>query len=263
MMMTLENLQFAKPMPRIEAFNTLRGKVIKGNNYSQFNLCDYTGDDGMDVIDSRMLLCMQLGIDLDRLIMPRQTHTANVAVIDRSFITDSIEHQEQRLQNVDALVTTLKNVCIGVNTADCVNIALADPEAGIIAAVHAGWKGTAARIAAAAVKQMLKLGATAANIQASLGAAICRDCFEVGDEVVDHFVQCGLSPDAIMMRNAATGKAHIDLKEANRLTLMECGVPQANIVVSANCTRCNHDKYFSARRLGINSGRMFTGIIMR
>ena len=89
-MMTLENLQFAKAMPRIEAFNTLRGKVIKGNNYSQFNLCDYTGDDGMDVIDSRMLLCMQLGIDLDRLIMPRQTHTANVAVRDRSFITDSI-----------------------------------------------------------------------------------------------------------------------------------------------------------------------------
>ena len=54
MMMTLENLQFAKATPRIEAFNTLRGKVIRGNNYSQFNLCDYTGDDGMDVV-RRML----------------------------------------------------------------------------------------------------------------------------------------------------------------------------------------------------------------
>ena len=85
----------------------------------------------------------------------------------------------------------------------------------------------------------------------------------MGDEVVDHFVQCGFATDAIMTRNPDTGKAHIDLKEANRITLIECGVPQANIVVSANCTRCNPDKYFSARRLGINSGRVFTGIIMR
>lgn len=263
MMMTLENLRFAKSMPRIEAFNTLRGNVVRNNNYSQFNLCDYTGDDVMDVIDSRMLLCMQLGIDLDRLIMPRQTHTVNVAVIDGSFFSDSMEHQEKRLQDVDAIVTKLKNVCIGVNTADCVNMALADPEAGVIAAVHAGWKGTAAHIAQATVAQMVKLGAKAARIQASLGAAICRNCFEVGDEVVEHFAECGFQPSDIMVRDSATGKAHIDLKEANRLTLVGAGIPQANIVVSENCTRCNPDKYFSARKLGIKSGRVFTGIIMR
>jgi YfiH family protein len=256
---TLERL----PLDGVEAFNVLRGDVMEGDNYSQYNLCDYTGDTAEHVGMSRDTLCASLGITRDRLVMPRQTHTAHVAVIDDAFMCKDLSARAEYLDNTDALVTALRGVVIGVNTADCVNVALVDAVHGITGVAHAGWKGSAARIARNTVEAMTRIGADAACIHAAIGASICQDCFEVGDEVAEHFAECGFDIARIMRRNAATGKAHISLWEANRIALVEAGVPSDNIMITGNCTRCNPMKYFSARRLGIKSGRTFTGIIRR
>lgn len=259
-MMQLEKLDFMRPVDGVEAFSTTRGEVDGRNAYSAVNLCDYVGDDALRVLNWRITLAMQLGVDLDDLVMPRQTHSCRVAVIDEAFRSLDIDRQEAALEGVDALVTTLDGVVIGVNTADCVPIVLVDHEAGVIAAVHAGWRGTVGRIARAAVEQMCRLGARADRIQAAMGPSICQECFEVGDEVVEAFRKGGFNLDTIVERNAATGRAHIDLRAANLAVLIEAGVPESAIVTSQHCSRCEHDRFFSARRLGIDSGRTFTGI---
>lgn len=261
--MELLTLDFAKSIEGVEAFSTMRGEVDRRNAYSGVNLCDYVGDDALRVLDGRLMLAMQLGVDLDDLVMPQQTHSCRVAVIDERFRSLDIDKQEQALEGVDALVTSLKGVVIGVNTADCVPIVLADGQAGVIAVAHAGWRGTVGRIAAAVVDEMCRQGASAERIQAAMGPSICQDCFEVGDEVVEAFRQEHFNLDNIVKRNTATGKAHIDLRAANRDVLIASAVQATNIVTSQHCSRCEHDRFFSARRLGINSGRTFTGILQR
>ena len=262
-MTELEKLSFKRPVPAVEAFSTTRGEVDGRNAYSGVNLCDYVGDDALRVLDSRLTLAMQLGVDLDDLVMPRQVHSCRVALIDEHFRTLDIDQQEAALEGVDALVTTLKGVVIGVNTADCVPIALVDERAGVMAVAHAGWRGTVGRIAAKVVAEMCRQGASAERIQAVMGPSICQTCFEVGDEVVTAFKEAHFDLDAIVTRNADTGKAHIDLRAVNRDVLVAAGVSAANVVLSQHCSRCEHQRFFSARRLGINSGRTFTGIIRR
>ena len=125
-MIELLTLDFSRPVEGVEAFSTTRGVVEKGKPYSGVNLCDYVGDDALRVLDARILLAMQLGVDLDDLVMPRQTHSCRVAVIDERFRSMDIDKQEDALEGVDALVSTLRGVVIGVNTADCVPIVLVD-----------------------------------------------------------------------------------------------------------------------------------------
>ncbi len=259
-MMELVKLNFAEQVEGVDAFSTTRGEVDRRNAYSGVNLCDYVGDDALRVLDARITLAMQLGVDLDDLIMPHQTHSCHVAVIDDAFRAMDIDKQEEALEAVDALVTSLKGVVIGVNTADCVPIVLADKPAGVIAVAHAGWRGTVGRIAARVVDAMYRQGARADRILATMGPSICQDCFEVGDEVVEAFKEAQFDIPAIMKRNALTGKAHIDLRAANQAVLMAAGVLAANITTSQHCSRCTPDRFFSARRLGINSGRTFTAI---
>lgn len=258
--MELLKLSFKTHIEGVEAFSTMRGEVDKRNAYSSVNLCDYVGDDALRVLDARLTLAMQLGVDLDDLIMPRQTHSCNVVVINECFRSLDIDKQEEALEGIDSLVTSLQGVVIGVNTADCVPIVLVDEVAGVIAVAHAGWRGTVGRIAKAAVEEMCRQGAVASRIQAAMGPSICQECFEVGDEVVEAFKKAKFDLDAIVKRNSTTGKAHIDLRAANSDVLVDAGLSAGNIMISQHCSRCEHDRFFSARRLGINSGRTFTGI---
>ena len=260
--MTLDELNFNGDAKGIKVIQTQRGKVDANDDYSQWNLCHYTGDAAQKVFDTRLELCQQLGIDYDHLIMPRQVHSCRVTAFDEKLVAAPSQIRKLMLDGVDALVTTVPGVCIGVNTADCVPIAMTDPINRVIAIAHAGWRGTVGRITEDTVKVMEAIGAKACNILATMGASICQDCFEVGDEVVDEFEKAGFDISLIMHRSTTTGKAHINLQEANRQVLIAAGVLPSNITLPQHCSRCESDRYFSARRLGINSGRTFTGIMM-
>ena len=260
--MELDELKFSAETKGIRVVQTLRGEVDETDPYSQWNLCHYTGDVAQHVFDSRLELCRQLGIDYDHLIMPRQVHSCRVTAFDEKLVAAPSRIRKLMLDDVDALVTTVPGVCIGVNTADCVPIAMTDPINRVIAIAHAGWRGTVGRIAEDTVKVMEAVGANASNILATMGVSICQDCFEVGDEVVAEFEKAYFDMSQIVRRNATTGKAHINLQEANRQVLIAAGVPPQNITLPKHCSRCESGRYFSARRLGVNSGRTFTGIMM-
>lgn len=261
--MELEYLDFAATVPGVVAFSTTRGEVDKRNPYSGVNLCDYVGDDALRVLDARISLAMQLGVNLDSMVMPRQTHSCRVAVIDSQYIDSDIEQQEKALDGVDSIVTRLPGTVIGVNTADCVPIVLADPQTRVIAVAHAGWRGTAGRILKQVVAEMCRQGASPDRIQAAMGPCICQDCFEVGDEVVEAFKQADFDLDAFVKCDPTTGKAHIGLAAANQSILIDCGVLADAITLPLHCSRCEHEQFFSARRLGTASGRTFTAIFQQ
>lgn len=241
--------------PDILTFISSRGYVDEDDPYSSFNACHYTGDNPRHVADCRHALCRHLGIAGNRLIIPRQTHSVNVTVID------TVPADDAALDGSDAIVTAMPDVALAINTADCVPILLADTANGIIAAVHSGWKGTVGRIAARTVDVMVSLGAKHSEIKAVMGPCICGECFEVGDEVTDRFTEAGLDGDKIILHRHP--RNHIDLPQAVRQTLIQAGVPAENIAMPAHCSRCEHDRYFSARRLGIESGRTLSLIMRR
>lgn len=250
------------PIPLIEntlahsvrVFFSQRGETIDGNNYSSFNVCHYTGDCTDHINDCLNKLCNHFNTNKERLVIPSQTHSLNIAFID------NIPVDCDSLENIDAVVTKLPGIILCVNTADCVPLLLTDADAQVIAAVHSGWKGTVGRITARTVECMKKHGADPKHIKVFIGPSICAECFEVGDEVVERFQsEFPNSPEIILHRQP---RKHIDLRQACIVTLLESGINPDNILRSGICSRCQHETYFSARRIGTNSGRTLSGIMI-
>lgn len=250
--MTVPALHYYNMGDGVTAFSTMRQGGYSQGNYGEFNINCYCGDDANAIHQNRAALCRVLGIADDSLIMPHQVHLTQVVVIG-----DEIPD----LEGVDALMTDQSGVCIGVSTADCIPVLLYDPEHRAVCAIHAGWRGTVQRIVEKSLTKMNDVyGTKPADILAQIGPGISIDSFEVGDEVYEAFAQAGFPMDIISQRME---KWHIDLPLCNRLQLEVMGVPAKQIDVSDVCTFKQSETYFSARRLGINSGRIFTGILLR
>ena len=244
----------------VTAFSTLRQGGYSKGNYGDFNINSYCGDDKEAIRQNREALCQLLDISGDHLLMPHQVHQTQITSIDESFLQKAADERQQLLEGVDTLMTNMKGVCIGVSTADCIPVLLYDPIHRAACAIHAGWRGTVKRIAEKAVEQMTAVyGTQPSDIVAQIGPGIHLDSFEVGDEVYETFANEGFDMQTISRHDE---KWHIDLPECNRLQLMSTGVSSKNITVSPICTFQQSDTFFSARRLGINSGRIFTAIII-
>lgn len=238
---------------------TIDGGVSTGE-YTSFNLGMYAGDDLNDVAENRNRLAAMLNMPSENLIFPYQTHGDSVCVIDKEFIAKNKEQQLHLLNGVDALITNEIGVCIGVGTADCVPILIFDPKNKVLAAIHAGWRGTVAKLSTKVVEIMKsRFNSNPSELIVGIAPSISPDYFEVGDEVVDEFANAGFLIDDIGYYNFETGKYHIDLWFANELLLSQSGVRFDEIEVAGLCTYYHGDQFFSARRQGIKSGRMITG----
>lgn len=254
--------------PGVTAFSTTRHGGCSEGNYGEFNINAYCGDDEAAVTDNLHLLADNLSISTDRIVMPHQTHGIETRQIAADFLNLPQNVRTMILDGVDAVMTNVEGVCIGVSTADCIPVLLYDTEHNATCAVHAGWRGTAARIVQKAVTDMrLAYGTAPSQLKAVVGPGISLAAFEVGDEVYEQFANAGFPMEAIskQMKVAETEyeyKWHIDLPECNRLQLVQAGVSELSIQMSGICTYSNADDYFSARRFGKDSGRIFTGIML-
>ena len=245
----------------VKAFSTMRHGGASKGNYAEFNINYYCGDDVANIEANRLSLCHLLGIDKEHLVYPHQVHGTEVRQIGEDFPTLPISIKKQLLEGVDAVMTDVAGICIGVSTADCIPILLYDAPHHACCAIHAGWRGTVQRVVQHAVHAMqVSYHTEPADLRAVIGPGISLENFEVGDEVYEQFAQAGFPMETIARRYE---KWHIDLWECNRLQLTDLGVLPQNISISNTCTYAQVDHFFSARRLGINSGRIFTGIIMR
>jgi polyphenol oxidase len=154
----------------------------------------------------------------------------------------------------DAAITNLPGVMLGVQTADCVPILVADREGRAVAAIHAGWRGTAAGIAEAAVRRLTeKFDLDPQNLVAVIGPHIGACCYQVGEDVA---AQVG-DPAAIV-RMPGSSKPHLDLAAANRAQLLRAGIPEQRIETSSLCTKCREDLFHSYRRDGKRMGHMLS-----
>lgn len=255
---------------QVVAFSTTRHGGYSSGQYGEFNINRFCGDDEDAISHNHKALCLLLGIDDDRLLMPHQVHRTDVACIDVSFFTLTPAERKAKLEGIDAVMTNLQGVCIGVSTADCIPILLYDQQKQVVAAVHAGWRGTVQRIVKKAVETMkATYGSSPSDLLAQIGPGISLQSFEVGQEVYDAFAAEGFCMESIshlMPTSQGIGngeKWHIDLPVCNRLQLLEAGLQNEQIHTLPVCTYEQHTNYFSARRLGINSGRIFTGIMLK
>ena len=221
----------------VAAFSsTRRGGYSKGN-YGEFNINRYCGDDPQAIAQNRETLCRLLGISDDRLVMPHQVHLTEVAIIDEAFLKLTADEQQQRLEGVDALMTDVSRLCIGISTADCIPVLLYDPEHQAVCAM-------------VAIDKMKKVyGSQPQSIKAQIGPGISLDSFEVGDEVYEAFAKAGFEMPQITRRDV---KWHIDLPMCNRLQLETVGVPSHQISVAPDCTFKQPETWF-----------IYTGIMLK
>ena len=183
-----------------------------------------------------------LGLRLEDLALPRQVHSDNVLWMKEAG----------RPEATDAVITDKPGLCVCVKTADCIPVLLYDEKQRIVAAVHAGWRGTVSRIVQKTVEQMRPLNPK--DLHAIIGPGISLEWFEVGDEVYEAFKAEGFPMERISKR---MGRWHIDLWDANRWLLEQKGVE--DIFIEGICTRSSMD-FYSARRETINTGRNYNGI---
>ena len=183
-----------------------------------------------------------LGLRLEDLALPRQVHSDNVLWMKEAG----------RPEATDAVITDKPGLCVCVKTADCIPVLLYDTRKRVVAAVHAGWRGTVGRIVQKTIKQMQPLNPT--DLHAIIGPGISLEQFEVGDEVYEAFHDAGFPMERIARK---AERWHIDLWEANRWLLEELGV--RDIYIQGTCTRTSED-FYSARRETINTGRNYNGI---
>ena len=260
----------------VKAFSTTRHGGVSEGNYASLNINEYCGDSKANTDANRLLLANELGIDTNQIIMPHQTHGVESRIIGEEFANLPDGVKKMLLEGVDAVMTNIPGMCIGVSTADCIPVLLYDEEHHAAAAIHAGWRGTQARIVHKAVQEMRMAYQTdPTKLKAVIGPGISLDNFEVGDEVYAAFEQAAFdmstiaeerikrNPNADDPAKAFERKWHINLPLANIQMLTHNGVDEANIINTGICTFDNADNYFSARRLGIESGRIYTGIIIR
>ena len=261
-------LQFYDFGTGVRAFSSTRKGGYSEGNYGEFNINHYCGDSEDAIRQNRCLLCQLLQIADEHLIMPHQVHQTEVFAVDEAFLRLSASERKARLEGVDAVMTDIAGVCIGVSTADCIPILLYDRAQHASCAIHAGWRGTVMRIVEKSVAQMVSVyGTHPSDIIAQIGPGIHLESFEVGYEVYEAFVNEGFAMETISRRypandGSAQEKWHIDLPLCNRQQLLAVGVPANQINIYPVDTYEQHETFFSARRLGINSGRIFTGVLM-
>jgi YfiH family protein len=224
-----------------------RGGVSRGD-FSELNLSFRVGDEPHRVREN----WRRVGVAVPglRFIAMRQQHGLGIVHVDDNMFQPP---------DADALVTRSMGVGLCVLTADCVPILLVAPEHGVIAAVHAGWRGTLLGIAQRTVAQMqASFGIAPAALHAALGPAIDGCCYEVERRITDELEQrWGAMPDVIVCRGA---KSQLDLRRANTAILVASGVPPPHIARVGPCTRCAADEYFSYRGSGGRTGRQVSFI---
>ncbi len=187
---------------------------------------------------------------LDSIATLNQVHSGKVFIIRDGF-------KDATMGNGDALITGLKGIGIGVFTADCVPILLAEKSGSIIAVVHAGWRGTLSQISRATLIEMKKgFGIEPSAFSCVVGPSIGGCCYEVGEDVASQFINKFEDWKDFLFRKD-NAKYMLDLKEANRISLSKEGVKE--IEITGFCTKCNTD-FHSYRRDGKNAGKQFSFI---
>ena len=210
-----------------DAAVTARDGGVSSGPYATLNLSLSVGDDPAHVLENRRRLAAALGANQGDFVFARQVHGAGVRIVGPADRGSGAFTLDDAVPDTDALVTASPDVVLAILTADCVPIVLHDPVAGVLACVHAGWRGTVARVPAAAVAAMQSLGSRPSDILAGVGPAAAPARYQVGPDVHQAVTQAFGPAAATFLRPdpAAPGHWLLDLWSATRHVLREAGLP--------------------------------------
>ncbi|MEM6394716.1 MAG: peptidoglycan editing factor PgeF [Bacteroidota bacterium] len=226
---------WADRFPDLVAGQTTRESGVSKSPFSSLNFSVAVGDRPAEVQKNQTLLMEALGFETSNLVGGHQVHG------------DEIEYATAggRHNGCDAFITDRAGLLLGVTAADCVPILIADVLQKIVAAAHAGWRGTVANIAAKTVKKLKEdFNSKPENCWAFIGAAICFEDYEVGREVAEHFRY------PFVKKLDKPGKFLVDLKGSNKQQLIDEGLPESQIDVCPISTFSRSDLLFSHRAAG-------------
>lgn len=218
-----------------------------------------------DAWQMRQQWCAAIGIDPATMVTVGQIHGADVFQVSAEHAGAGGSPERPQAGYADALITDTPNVAITTLHADCLPVLLVDTDRPAIAAIHAGWRGTVADIAGATVRAMQEaFGSNPGNVLAFLGPGIGVCCNEVGSEVTDAWrdIASDLGPLAELAVTRPGPKEHLDIPRANALLLQRAGVQPEHMEMSAICTRCSGDDWFSHRGQGPTTGRQASIIML-
>ena len=222
-----------------------------------FSLALHTGEVPEEIVKNRKMIAAYLDTNKAlSFVVANQTHSDHIKVI-QSAVTRGWKSMEDAIEDCDALITDQKGMVLTILTADCVPILLYDEIKGVVAAVHAGWKGTKANIVAKTVLKMQKVfGSDPQDIVAGVAPSIGRCCYEVGEDVARHFFD---TPEGFTKKGE---KFMLDLPYINKYQLLDAGLKESHIEMSGVCTACEVEHYFSYRKEQGCSGRFMSMIGM-
>ena len=236
-------------------FSTRIGGVSEGY-LSSMNLSFTRGNNPQKVQENFQRIGEAIGFNAADLVLSSQIHETRIRKVTAKDKGDGIVRET--VPGIDALITDEKGIPLYTSYADCVPLLFYDPEHHVAGMAHSGWRGTVKKIGAKFVVYMQnEYGSKPENIIAAIGPSICRNCYEVGEEVADAFKKVFLPEEIpLIMDDKGNGKYQLDLWKVNELILTQAGIRKENLDITDICTCCNSDKLFSHRASHGKRGNM-------
>jgi YfiH family protein len=219
---------------------------------------NFGSNDNKENVMENLTRISELGFPIEKMVFSGQVHDACVKVVSAEDCNKISISDRKFLSGYDGIMTNEPGIVLVTFYADCVPLYFFDPVENVIALSHSGWRGTVAEIAKVTINEMsFKFGSLPENILVGIGPSICQDCFEVGNEVADIFLD-KFEYSAKFIKNSLIDpeKKHINLWEINKQILIDAGVLACNIELPDLCTKCNPDVFFSHRAMGSKRGGM-------
>ena len=230
--------------------------------FDSLNLALHVGDNAENVLENRRKFFQSLGYNYKEIVTPNQIHGDKVFVVEEKHRGRGSQNYSDSIPETDALITNVADLPLMLCFADCVPIMFVDVENRAIGIAHGGWKGTMKKIAAKTFLAMAEnFGTKAEDCLVGIAPSIGPCCYEIGDEVKNTCAEVfPNNPELIINRD---GKNFLDLWQANKIQLMEVGLPEENIDVAGECTCSNSNWYFSYRAAGGTTGRIAAVLAVR
>lgn len=242
----------------VHCFSTRFGGVSEGA-LASLNLGVHRGDRPANVRENYRRLGAAVGFDPKNTVFTKQVHSDIVQRVGRQDCGRGLVYPVEEAR--DGLVTDEPGVALTIFSADCTPVLLIDPVARAIGAAHAGWRGTAAGIAARTVEAMCReFGCRPENLRAAIGPCISQCCFETDSDVPEAML-AALGAEAQSAIRPAGEKYYVDLKQLNALWLRRAGVTEIDI--SCDCTACQPQRFWSHRRVGNQRGSLAAVIMLK
>lgn len=260
----------------MHGFSTRLGGISKGI-FSSLNLGSDSSpfiDDPDNIRQNFERIAKSIGVDPQSIVLSKQVHKTTIRLVDEKDRGKGL-YRPRDYEEVDGLITNQPNITLVTKYADCVPLFFVDPVKKAIGLSHSGWRGTVSKIGQITVKEMEKhFGSNPKDILAVIGPSICKDCYEVGEEVAMRFMEAfplpadlpsgqNLPKDIPVIEKNASGRYQCNLWEANRRVLLQAGLNLEHIHISGVCTSCHSELLFSHRKTQGKRGSLAAFLAIR